>query len=122
LVGAADGEPALPGEMDVASAARAADAVERDDLLTNEAAVDPGRQVAGSAVVLEGGVDSRPHEQDAEDGDRDGGQRLQQEGVGEGEGDDGGGEAAGGDEDGVEGEVMQLDAEEHHSGDHPRNG
>ena len=38
------------------------------------------------------------------------------------DGDDGGGEAADGGEQGVEGEVVQLDAEEHHSGDDPRNG
>ena len=53
LVGAADGEPALAGEAHVAGPVGAADAVERDDLLADEAAVHAraiGRRFGGGAA------------------------------------------------------------------------
>ena len=122
LAGAADREPALPGEAHVTGAVGTADAIERHDLLAHEAAVHTGR-----AGARRGGARGRRSPAAARAGCRRRPPRRRPaacsgEGVREGDGDDGGGEAADGGEEGVEGEVVQLDAEQHHSGDDPRDG
>jgi hypothetical protein len=72
--------------------------------------------------VLQGSADPRTDEKDPDHSDDNGSEGLQEERVRQGDRDHGGGEAADGDEERVEREVVQLDAEEHDSGDDPRDG
>ena len=119
-VGAAVAEPALAGEHHVADAAGTADDVERHDLVADEAAVHalarwPPWRASDRA-------DARPHEQDAGGGDGDGDDDLGGDGIRGDHGHDGRGEAPDGGEQGVEGEVVQLDGQEHDAGDDPGDG
>ena len=120
-VAAADGQPSFAGELDVAGAAGATDEVERDHLLPDEPAVHArewcGPWRACRAALIRGRTRTMPTTASSTaartcDGD----------GAGSDEGDDRAGEAADGREQGVEGEVVQLDGEEHHAGSDPCDG
>src|SRR5438105_2459447 len=111
VVETADGAPALAGETNVASGVMAPDRVERDDLLAHEPSVHAGRARAtpalGDRVFYE-----RPQQKDSRQGHDDGGENLKANRVGSDRGNGSGGEATKSAEEGIEGKVVDLHADQ----------
>src|SRR5690349_14926346 len=113
-------EPVLAREAHMPDVVGVADRVERDRLLADETAVHTARD-APAAVLFEGVAHVGPGEDDAGDGDDHGHRGLEGDVVAAECGNPGGGEGAEGAEQRVGGEMVQLEEEQQHTHDQPRD-
>ena len=120
-VGAADGEPALAGKKDVADPVQTPDAIEREDLLPDQAAVYTRSRLALVAMG-KSGAHPAANQEDPGGGDDYSGHDLHGDGTGEEGGHCRSSKAAHRGEQGVERKVAELDGDQHHANDDPRNG
>src|SRR5262249_4878915 len=121
LVVPAHGAPALAGQAHVTDLTVATHRVEGDDLLPHQAAVHAGRADSTSTLGNRC-ADGGSQQDDAEDGDDDGGDDLKSDGIRRHGGDEGGREASDRSEEGVEGEVVDLHADQHDADGDPGDG
>src|SRR5262249_17352532 len=111
-------KPAFAGEPDMADGVLVADLVERQGLLADEAAVDAAGHVS-AAVLMEHPADVGPSYDDAENGEHNSHQALEEDRVREEHGDQCRCQRSDRTEQGVEGHVVPLEQQQADAQDNP---